>query len=246
MPTLEQTLKRLATTFTVRDIMIPESGLVCAGDEIEAAQVSKDNPDFNVIPIRHKRKLTGYFERDSHTTSQIVLNDLISDGTSLLDLVETLEDREFSFVLSHRQISGYVHYSDLNHHLLKLSFYVILEELERQVLSSIRQIDDREYLSKNLDPNRFAQIAQQYKRDGDAARSLFNYLNISDILRLAVKAGTIQIDDDIIKAVKKARDDAAHASENIVADYHAVSRLAKVKRECLRILGGPLNPTPEA
>lgn len=47
--------------------MIPESGLVCAGDEIEAAQVSKDNPDFNVIPIRHNRKLTGYFERDSHT-----------------------------------------------------------------------------------------------------------------------------------------------------------------------------------
>jgi hypothetical protein len=236
MPTLEETLKRLAITFTVSDIMIPETRLVCAGDEIEAAQVSKDNPDFNVIPIRLNGRLTGYFERDSHITSQIALNDLISDGTSLLDLVETFEDREFSFVLSHRQISGYVHYSDLNHHLLKLSFYVILEALERQVLSSIRRNDDREYLSRNLDPSRFAQIAQQYKRDGDAARSLFNYLNISDILRLAVKAGTIQIDDDVIKAMKKARDEAAHASENIVADYRAVNRLAKVKRECLRIL----------
>ena len=191
-----------------------------------------------MIPIRLNGRLTGYFERDSHIASQIALNDLISDGTSLLDLVETFEDREFSFVLSHRQISGYVHYSDLNHHLLKLSFYVILEALERQVLSSIRRNDDREYLSKNLDPSRFAQIAQQYKRDGDAARSLFNYLNISDILRLAVKAGTIQIDDDVIKAMKKARDEAAHASENIVADYHAISRLATVKRECLRILGG--------
>jgi hypothetical protein len=190
-----------------------------------------------VIPIRQNGKLTGYFERDSHTTSEIALNNLTSDGTSLLDLVETFEDREFSFVLSDRQIAGYVHYSDLNHHLLKLSFYVILEALERQVLSSLRRNDDREYLSRNLDPSRFAQIAQQYKRDGDAARSLFNYLNISDILRLAVKAGTIQVDDDVIKAMKKTRDEAAHASENIVADYNAVSRLAKVKRECLRILG---------
>ena len=238
MPTLEETLKRLAITFTVRDIMIPEAGLVCAGGKIEAAEVSKEKPDFNVIPIRQDGRLTGYFERDSHTTSDITIHNLISDGTSLLDLVETFEDREFSFVLSDRQIAGYVHYSDLNHHLLKLSFYVILEALERQVLSSLRRTDDREYLSRNLDPCRFAQISQQYKRDRDAARSLFNYLNIADILRLAVTADTVQIDDEVIRAMKTTRDEAAHALENIVADYHAISRLAKVKRECLRILGG--------
>jgi hypothetical protein len=79
---------------------------------------------------------------------------------------------------------------------------------------------------------------QQYKRDGDAARSLFNYLDIADILRLAIKAGTIQIDDDVIKAMKTTRDEAAHALENIVADYHAIRKLADVKRESLRILGG--------
>ena len=106
------------------------------------------------------------------------------------------------------------------------------------MLILLRRNDDREYLSRNLDPCRFAQISQQYKRDGDAARSLFNYLNISDILRLAVKAGTIQIDDEVIKSMKTTRDKAAHALENIVADYHAISRLATVKRECLRILGG--------
>jgi len=54
---------------------------------------------------------------------------------------------------------------------------------------------------------------------------------------LAVKAGTIRMDDEVIKAMKKTRDEAAHASENIVSDYLAVNRLAKVKRECLRILG---------
>jgi len=236
MSTIEETLKRLAITFTVRDIMVPEVGLTCAGDEIEAAIVSKDNPDFNVIPLRQNTKLTGYFLRDSRTSREIVLSDLISDGTSLLDLVEIFEDREFSFVLSYREIAGYVHFSDLNHHLVKLTFYVILEALERQALNSIPRKDDREYLSKNLDPSRFAQIDRQYKRDGDAARSLFNYLNISDILRLAVKAGMIQLDDNVIKAMKDIRDGAAHASENIVADYESVKRLAMVKRECLRIL----------
>lgn len=237
MPTIEETLKRLAITFTAKDIMIPETGLTCADNEVYAAGLSQDNPDFNVIPIRENTKLVGYFVRDSRTAKQILLNDLISDGTSLLDLVEILEDREFSFVLSHREIAGYVHFSDLNHHLVKLAFYVIFEALERQALISIPRTNDREYLRNNLDPSRFAQIENKYKRDGDAARSLFNYLNIADILRLATKAGTIQLDDEVISTVKDVRDKASHAIENIVVDHPSVKRLATVKRECLRILG---------
>jgi hypothetical protein len=238
MPTLKETLKRLAITFTARDIMISRSGLVCARDESEAAKVSKVNPDFSIIPIRRKGRLDGYFERDAHIAREIALGDLISDGTSLLDLVEIFEERQFSFILSHQQIAGYVHFSDLNHHLVKLTFYVILEALERQVLSSIRPNDEREYLSKNLDPNRYNQIARQYKRHGDAARSLFNYLNISDILHLAVKTTKLQIDNDTITATKTFRDAAAHPSLNLVANYQEVESLGKVKRECLRILGG--------
>lgn len=238
MPTIEDTLKRLAITFTARDIMIPDVGLTCAGDGIEAASVSKGYPDFSVIPIRRNAKLTAYFLRDSRVLREIILSDLISDGTSLLDLVEIFEDREFCFVLTHREIAGYVHFSDLNHHLVKLTFYVILEALERHALSSIPHENDREYLSNNLDPSRFTQVDKQYKRDGDAARSLFNYLNISDILRLAVKAGTIELNKNVIKAMKDIRDGAAHASENIVADFESVKKLATVRRECLRILGG--------
>ena len=237
MPTIEETLKRLAITFTAKDIMIPEKGLTCANNEVDAAGLSQDNLDFNVIPIRQNTRLAGYFLRDSRTTKQIVLNDLISDGTSLLDIVEILEDREFSFVLSHREIAGYVHFSDLNHHLVKLALYVIFEALERQALISIPRTNDREYLRNNLDPGRFAQIENKYKRDGDAARSLFNYLNIADILRLANKAGTIQLDDEVISTVKDVRDKASHAIENIVVDHPSVKRLATVKRECLRILG---------
>ena len=106
MPTIEETLKRLAITFTVRDIMVAEAALTCASGGSEASAVSQANPDFNIIPIRHNSRLTRYFQRDSHLMKTIELEDLISDGTSLLDLIEIFEDREFSFVLSHRQIAG--------------------------------------------------------------------------------------------------------------------------------------------
>jgi hypothetical protein len=238
MPTLKETLKRLSITFTARDIMIPHRELVCAGNESQAEIVSKANPDFSIIPIRRKGKVNGYFERDTRIAKEIALSDLLSDGTSLLDLVEIFEDRQFCFILSHRQITGYIHFSDLNHHLVKLTFYVILEALERKLLSAIQRGDDKEYLSKNLDPDRFEQIVRQYKRHGDAARNLFSYLNISDILQLAVKTHKLQVESDTIKAAKRFRDGAAHTSLNLVANYHEVKKLVKVKRECLRILGG--------
>jgi hypothetical protein len=237
MPTLKETLKRLATTFTVRDIMIPRVGLICSDDEKQAAKVSDDNPDFNVIPIPQEGQLTGYFERDSRNIKRIELDDLISDGTSLLDLVEILEDRQFSFVLSHRHIEGYVHYSDLNHHLVKLAFYVILEALERVALDSIQGRDDRESLKRDLDPKRFEQIEGAYKRTGDAARGLASYLNISDLLRLAAKAGTVDVEESVVMAMKDVRDGAAHPSNNLVSSYPDVKKLAHVKRECLRVLG---------
>ena len=86
--------------------MTPNADLVCAPDEVQAILVSDNNPDFDVIPIKQNGKLTGYFERSFRGTKKITPSDLVSDGTSLLDLVEILEDRQFFFVLSRQQIQG--------------------------------------------------------------------------------------------------------------------------------------------
>ena len=82
MPTPLETLERLATAFTVRDIMTPTTDLVCAPDEVQAILVSDGNPDFDVIPIKQNGKLTGYFERSFRGAKKIAPSDLISDGTS--------------------------------------------------------------------------------------------------------------------------------------------------------------------
>ena len=86
-PSLEQTLQRLATSFTVKDIMIPTEDLTCVPREKDAPAVSDEYPDFNVIPIKRGEEITGYYERDSGETKPITLHDLISDCTSILDLV---------------------------------------------------------------------------------------------------------------------------------------------------------------
>jgi hypothetical protein len=239
MPTLDETLERLATTFTVRDIMIPSSRLVCADNEEQAAVVSDANPDFNVIPIRQDGNIAAYFERNSRITTNITPSDLISDGTKLLDLVEILEHREFVFVLSSEKGEGYgyVHFSDLNHHLVKLTFYVLLAALERLALESIKGKDDRDTLKSHLNPGRFNYVEQRYKDTGEAARSLVSYLNISELLGLAALAGTIQVEKDVAKAMLSARDGASHATKNLVSSHSGVRELVRVKKECQRVLG---------
>jgi hypothetical protein len=52
-----------------------------------------------------------------------------------------------------------------------------------------------------------------------------------------VTVGPINVEDGLIKATKEVRDGAAHVSENLVSSYDDVTRLANVKRECLRALG---------
>lgn len=112
-----------------------------------------------------------------------------------------------------------------------------MEAVERAALDSIRGRDDRESLKRDLDPLRFAQIGVAYKRTGDAARSLVGYLNISDLLRLAAKAGNIHVEESVVKAMRGARNGAAHVSKNLVSSYDDVKKLAEVKGECLRLLG---------
>jgi len=204
MATLDETLARLAGTFTVRDIMIPSADLVCAASDLQAPDVSQRNSDFNVIPIREGQKLIKYFLRDSRAVQRIELTDVIADGTSLLDLVEVFEQHEFAFVLTHRQIAGYVHFSDLNHPLIKLMYYVILEAVERCVLSLIPS-EDPAFLQRHLPRGRFEQIRAQYRRSGNAGRNLASYLNIADSLLLAVEAQEIEIGPASIKALKEAQ-----------------------------------------
>jgi hypothetical protein len=237
MPTLEATLKSPRCDLHGADIMTGNPDLVCGANERDAASKSEANPDFDVIPIQRDGVLIGYFERETCNKKRITASDLISDGTSLLDLVDILQVRPFAFVLSRERVEGYVHFSDLNHQLVKLTFYVILEALERLGLNSIRGRDDRDSLKRDLDPVRFKQIEDAYKRTGQAARSLVSYLNLSDILRLADSAGAIHIEESLITEMKSVRDGSAHVSENLVSIYDGVSKLGRVKRECLRVLG---------
>src|SRR3990172_10282469 len=105
-PNLEETIQRLAHTFTARDIMVPRDKLVHASSEADARELLKRNPDFDVIPIDQGGTLCAYLERSSDRIRSIGLHDIVSDATSILDLVDILKDRRYCFVLVSNSIAG--------------------------------------------------------------------------------------------------------------------------------------------
>jgi hypothetical protein len=238
---LTNALKHLTDTFAVKDIMTGKSRLICAKDADAAPAVSASHPDFSVIPIMKDGELIAYFEREAKIVRPIEVGDLVSEGTTLLNMVDILQRRTFSFVLTDQRIGGYVHYSDLNHQMVKWTFYVMLEAVERLALENLRPGDERVYLKEKLSPERFRQIEGMYERAADNGRSLMTYLNLADILRLAVSDGTIQLNETSITFMKVVRDWAAHVLYDLSPET-AVQNLAIVKGECLRLLSRAERP----
>ena len=111
---IEQTLQRLATQFTVRDIMIPVEDLVKAETPETAYHLLERYVDFNLIPVETENKITGYIDRNSPDLKPVDFDVVVGTGCSILDIVDVFTERRFCFVLGKWGIEGYVHFSDLD------------------------------------------------------------------------------------------------------------------------------------
>ena len=122
MHDVEHTLARLAQTFTVQDIMVKLDDLVCATDVESAIRSLEENPTFDVIPIRRGDTLIQYLERGSKKSKYIGYKNIVSNSTSILEVVDFLINRKYYFILSGQTLSGYLHFSDLNNSIVKIPF----------------------------------------------------------------------------------------------------------------------------
>ncbi len=236
--TLHDTLKRIAMAFTVRDIMASEEKIVRAPDITTAQKLLKQNPDFDVIPIEQNGNMVSYIEQGSEKTKSIQANDIISDATSIIDLVGILKDKKFCFILVRNSISGYVHFSDLNNHIVKLPFFIILEALERNLIEKIGALTNEKTLELVLGPKRAGELR---KTMGDlkmkrADLDWPNLLSFKDIVQFNCHFEKIKLNREQVYIISKTRNLVCHASQPLIDNYEDVKRLFEAKEICLSIL----------
>jgi len=239
MPRLEQTLQRLGLSFTVRDIMVPKERLVCASGEVDAPRISEQNRDYNIIPIQDNGVLIAFYERDAKSSRSITVQDLVGSDTTIMDLVDVLSGREFCFALVGNEIGGYVHFSDLNNPLVKLTFYVIFEAFEQHLLTAINPVTEQD-VQQTLGLHRLSRIKKEVEKaqTNRANLSLENFLYLPEILRIAVAKHKLSLDEKRDQSIRMFRNRVSHAGWSLVENHEDVRTLVEVKTSCIAVLDG--------
>jgi|GEM_PF-2412108 len=240
---IDQTLQRLATQFTVRDIMVPVEKLVKAKTSEEAYRLLEEYDDFNLVPVEASGKITGYIERNSPDLKSIDFDMAVGSGCSILDIVDVFAERQFCFVLGKWGIEGYIHFSDLNHHLVKMPFYILLQAVEAHAIFLIQDRFDEAMLLQVFDEVTVKNIIKAFNKNrvNDANRALLNEVNLKKMLLFATHFGLLMLAAEEINQLCKVRDTVAHATERLVQQHDDVKRLMWTTRECRKILSRSLS-----
>ena len=240
MAPYQLTLDRLAQAFTVRDIMVPRVKLVCTPDEPSARTRLVENADHDVIAIEQDGKVVSYLERGAERQRPIRLEDMVSDSTSILDLVDVLQHRVFCYVVGAQRIVGYVHFSDLNNHLAKLPYFVLFEAVESRVANLIGDRITEAVLDQVLDPQRCDGLRKAMARQKSDRSDLGWYalLSFNELIRFAVHLGSIDLRQTDIEVISRVRNLVAHAAGEPLVEAHAdVKRLVLARSVCMSAVG---------
>jgi hypothetical protein len=190
-----------------------------------------------LIPIITNKEIESYLHKTSNEQSFIQTEDLISNGTSILKLIEILNERDFSFVLSENKISGYVHYSDLNNQLVKIPLYVLFEALESDIIRSIGdKIDEqviREVIPEKAE-NHIENIEKRKKKNVDL--SLKNFLYLRELLLIAKHLDYFQLSEKEIDQINEIRNRVDHADRSLILSREDIRLINEVRLCCLKLL----------
>ncbi len=238
MVSLDNTLERIALSFTVKDIMVPMDKLTKAPDEKIAQELLDKSLEYDVIPIYKGDEIFKYLERGHNKANFIKVADTMSDATSILEVVDILLQRHFGFILSGNRVVGYLHFSDLNNALVKIPFYVMFEALEYALVQRIAELVDEDCLRSAMDPDRYTACVGKMERlrRKDADQAWTSLLHFSEIISVARNFKFIDLDDtekDILASIRNRVD---HATDPLIDDYSSIKKLAVAKRISLNLL----------
>ena len=114
---MERALLKFNRILSAQDIMTPVQMLERA-DRLEDAIPLLE--EYDVVPYPKTGRIKGFFRRKTDELIDLRMEFIISDGTSLLDMPGLLDKMPFYFIIAGNNVTGYVHYSDLNKPVMKI------------------------------------------------------------------------------------------------------------------------------
>jgi hypothetical protein len=240
MTDLQETLRRLARRFVAQDIMKPRNQLVCADSEADAPKRLQENPPYDIIPILSGGKVLAFLERGQPRRETIQIQHLVGAATPILDLVDTMSERRFVFVLGRHEVIGLIQFSDLNDPVVKLPFFVLLEGVERRLVDALQGLVTEDVIPELIrDAKRVDAIRKKMAKlqDDKADRDWVTPMYFREILEAAVHFRKVSLEVVQIEELSAIRNRVVHAAREELIERHGdVKRLSLVRHLCMSIM----------
>jgi hypothetical protein len=218
------------TAFKVSDIMTRTKDLRRA-DSLDDAR--KLFHEYDVVPFPRTGDIKGFFQQDNAITNDLKPNHLVSDATDLLELPHLLAAHRFFFVIAGNRVVGYVHYSDLNKHVVVIPLFGLFRTVERLLWDRIRTRIEEADLLKVFSEREIKGFLRKKRRltKDNVDLGWSGVFSFPGILKLARRYGAIHHRDDEIEILRKFRNKIAHADGDLVENYHDVELLSQITKE---------------
>ncbi len=248
-------LGQLGMAFTVRDIMVSDKDFVRVDSETEAQNFFDTHEDYDYTASPTSGQIAAYYKRPGSEGEigryEIGQKDLLSDGTSLLHLLDLMKDQEAFFVLSANEICGFVHFSDLNNQVMKLPLFVLFSAVEHHLWFHVNQELTTAEVKAALQNNseRLAEVIENYEdaKQQRVDRGWEGLLYFREIIQLARKRGLVNVSAKDKDNLGETRNTIAHHDRLLIKKHKDVEKLADLKELCIKIIReNPIEPLTTA
>ncbi|WP_066304095.1 hypothetical protein [Bacillus sp. FJAT-29814] len=206
-------------------------------DQARDVKNTMSQKDYDIFGVRDKDRVIGFVKRDDLNSDQKIENfvrkfsadDLISDSTSLIDLLDIFQDKEFIFILERNSVSKIVTVADLQKQPIRMLAFSLISLLEMYLLSLIKGYYSNESWIPLLSESRLdmAKKLMEARMENNEALTLLDNTQLGDKGTIVQKTQEL-VDKlgfesksqcrDFFKKIEKLRNNTAHSQQKIYHD----------------------------
>ncbi|MGM0904506.1 MAG: hypothetical protein ACQEXB_25840 [Bacillota bacterium] len=207
--------------------------------------------DFDIFGVEDHGKVIGYVLREKLTDGKIEDNyqpfhsgDLVSDSTSLIELLEILRNKNYLFILEKNRVTKIVTFADLQKQPIRMLAFSLISLLEMLLISLIKEAYPDESWKEKLSEERLQKAEEmlKFRIEKNEALTLVDNTQLADKGTIVVKTDKLRKQlgfesktrcKEFFKNIETLRNNTAHAQEEI---YHNSEELIDVILELDRVL----------
>ena len=245
-------LRRVTNLLQAHLIMTPQNRIV-SFDPNEDAQpaflkMSNQSENIDYAPIMKEGEIIGYVSRKDlagikgvtcgELAKEVAVKNKISPALSLDNVLKRLANEPFLFVTENKRVEGIITRADVNKRAFRTLFYIVLSELESQLLNLIQTLLPCEKHLQLLSEERAKDVLYNYwkAKTGNVEISVEQYLSFSDIINIILKSKDMVVWSLLGCASKKQADSLTSLVDLRNRVMHSTRSLLAREGSILRIL----------